>query len=350
MAVDITITLNLVGEDQGPLFDLYSNVDDFSEPYETNISKSLLQLGYITSAPDGTSTVRVCGIGNKCDNCAEITPIYTTTTTTTKPGIGCGTVTESGGAGVTSYDIPLETLGGSVVIDFNANGVTDKLEILHNGIKVSTSGMVTPNEGPFDNIWGQPDVPNSTQTLSVDQFVGRNKGEVPSRQAELLAETGKNYTLRAQGQQFIWWNYTDQDVLLNPVVQVRITGPTGTVWDLVRRCDDDPDVVTTTTTTTIKPILTTLKKGALSTSVADRRSACEIPVVNVTTPIYVYEESEPPVISSGSVIYEDSLGTSVFNGDGNWYKMSFNDNPGTYFAFRVSSLGVVLSPIDICAF
>lgn len=83
MAVDIIITLTSVGIDQGNLFDLYSNVDGFNTPYETSVPLSSLQTGHITSAPDGTITVKVCGQQAQCSNCIDINPTYTTTTTTT---------------------------------------------------------------------------------------------------------------------------------------------------------------------------------------------------------------------------------------------------------------------------
>ena len=83
MAVEIIITLETVGSGQGNLFDLYSNIDGFSIPYETDITLFDLQSGYTTNAPDGTSIVRVCGQEAVCTNCIDITPNYTTTTTTT---------------------------------------------------------------------------------------------------------------------------------------------------------------------------------------------------------------------------------------------------------------------------
>jgi len=82
--MDILVTLTSIGVDQGTLFDLYSNVDEFITPFETNISDVNLLAGYTTSlAPDGTVTIRIVNQSDKCSNYLEISPSYTTTTTTT---------------------------------------------------------------------------------------------------------------------------------------------------------------------------------------------------------------------------------------------------------------------------
>lgn len=84
MALSAIITLTTVGTDQGPLFDLYSDVDGFTTAFETNVAQLDLESGYTSNlVPDETSIVRVCGQGVKCANCVDITLIYTTTTTTT---------------------------------------------------------------------------------------------------------------------------------------------------------------------------------------------------------------------------------------------------------------------------
>ncbi len=331
MAVDITITLNLVGQDQGPLFNLYSNVDNFTTPYETNVVQALLEQGYLTSAPNGTTTVRVCGIGNFCDNCADITPIYTTTTTTTvDPGIACGEVTQSGGAGISEYNIPLDSIGGIIVIDFQAAGVPDKLEILHNNVKVATSGMTTANSGPFDNVWGDPAIPSNTDVLNVDQFIGSQKGTIPTRQAELLSETGKTFI--SQKQQLIWWSYDSSDFTTNNNITLRITGPNGTQWNLLRRCEED----------------LLYEPAFISVPSVDSSAACAIIDFEVNNPIYIDTASGGPTISVGDTIFQNPSGSALFPGTGEIYKMNFVQNPGTYYTIKVNALGVVESPITLC--
>ena len=177
--------------------------------------------------------------------------VTTTTTTTILPTVGCGELAQSGGFGVTEFSIPLETLGGVLILDFNALSVTDKMEIIHNGVKVATSGMSVANAGPFDNLYGNPTVPDSSQAGATDQFIGTSKGAIPTREAAFTADTGLVYVPTKQ--QLVWFTYSAGDVTTSPNAIIRITGITGTVWHFNRYCPP----VTTTTTTTVEPTTTT---------------------------------------------------------------------------------------------
>lgn len=80
--MDIELTLTTAGADTGP-FDLYSDVDSFTTPFETGVLKSALVAGYTSSlAPSGTTTVRVQSTG-LCTNFIDIVLVAPTTTTTT---------------------------------------------------------------------------------------------------------------------------------------------------------------------------------------------------------------------------------------------------------------------------
>lgn len=62
----VKITLTTAGAGTGP-FNIYSNVDHFITPFETNIAKSSLEDGYIsTSVPDAATTLRVESTGTTC--------------------------------------------------------------------------------------------------------------------------------------------------------------------------------------------------------------------------------------------------------------------------------------------
>ena len=75
----IFITLSLAGADSGP-FDLYSNVDGFTTPFNTTgpVSKANLLAGYEVTAPDGTITVRLLDLSASCT--PFTTDIYTCAT------------------------------------------------------------------------------------------------------------------------------------------------------------------------------------------------------------------------------------------------------------------------------
>jgi hypothetical protein len=163
--------------------------------------------------------------------------IYRTLNTTR---VGCNAVATSGGYGVTELILNLDKpLGGIVVVDFDAQSVPDKLEMLHNGVKKGTSGMSVANAGPFDDIYGSPTIPDSAQASTTDQFIGLNKGTIPNRYSTFVNETGVT-DLNMTKQQLIWWVYTEADYNANNTVTVRVTGINGTQWSLQRLCTDMP--------------------------------------------------------------------------------------------------------------
>lgn len=80
--MNVLITLTSAGTDTGP-FNLYSNVDNYTTAFETNISKGILVAGYTsTIVPPGTSAIRVKSMGI-CTNYVDITLVVPSTTTTT---------------------------------------------------------------------------------------------------------------------------------------------------------------------------------------------------------------------------------------------------------------------------
>ena len=247
----VLITLTTVGIDCST-FDIYSNVDGFLSAFETNISKASLLAGFSSAnTPDGTTVIRVKAKG-VCTNYIDITlstitttttssTSTTTTTTTTLPAIGCSEFASSGGQGVSEFNITLDNpLGGYIVVELNSRIVPDKLEILHNGVKKATSGMTVSNGGPFDDLYGNPTPPDYSQAMAVDQFVGSDKGIIPSRQSEFASETGSSLIMDSSYQQLIWWVYSASDFSIGNQVIIRITGSSGTAWDIKRLCETTP--------------------------------------------------------------------------------------------------------------
>ena len=247
----ILITLTTVGIDCST-FDIYSDVDGFLSAFETDVPKDSLSAGFSSAnVPDGTTIVRVKAKG-VCTNYIDITlstitttttssTSTTTTTTTTIPTIACSEYTSSGGEGISEYNIALDNpLGGYIVVEFNAESVPDKLEIIHNGVKKATSGMTISNNGPFDNLYGNPTIPTISEVLATDQFIGSSKGTIPSRQAEFASETGSSLVIDSTYQQLIWWVYSASDFSISNQVTIRVTGPSGTVWNIKRLCETAP--------------------------------------------------------------------------------------------------------------
>jgi len=78
----VLITLTLAGSDTGP-FDLYSNADGFTTPFQTGVAKSVLEAGLSSGAvPDGSTIILVKSTGT-CDRDLYLNISGAPTTTTT---------------------------------------------------------------------------------------------------------------------------------------------------------------------------------------------------------------------------------------------------------------------------
>jgi len=76
----VLITLTLAGANSGP-FNLYSNSDGYTTPFESNVNKAALQAGYSSAlVPDTASVIRVVSVGD-CVNFIDI-PLTSITSST----------------------------------------------------------------------------------------------------------------------------------------------------------------------------------------------------------------------------------------------------------------------------
>jgi hypothetical protein len=238
-----------------------------------------------------------------------------------KATIACSASASSGGSGITEYIIELDKpLGGIVIIDFNANSISDKLEIIHNSVKKATSGMTVPNEGPFDNLYGNFTIPTESETISIDQFIGTNKGVFSTRDSIFLSETGITDVARSK-QQLIWFVYTAADYNVANTVIVRVTGPAGTGWDLMRLCTNQT------------PIPPTYYSYNFSTATNNNpTTACGF---GFGLDLY----SADAILDVSSVLYTDVLLTNVFVGN-NLYHSLMTGGANKYV--RIDTVGVVI--------
>lgn len=164
--------------------------------------------------------------------------------------IACASTAVSGGAGTTDLSMDLDAAGGLIAFLVQPQSVADKFEIIHglpSGSKKATSSMTAANnDGPFDNIFGTyggNTIPTSQQIEDVDQFIGSAKGTVPTKQTEFNTDTGytiSNMTVGGDAyQQIVWWQYTADDYSKDSKATLRITGPSGTAWKVLRVCCPD---------------------------------------------------------------------------------------------------------------
>lgn len=170
------------------------------------------------------------------------------------PSIACGATAVSGIEGVTDQIITLDPAGGLIAFLVRPQSVRDKFEIIHGSpastffVKKATSSMTAANNsGPFDNVFGnKPNnlIPTVDQTNNTDQFIGTAlSATVPDKTSEFNSDTGFTIPNMTVGgttyQQVVWWQYTAADYTSNPNATMRITGPSGTAWDILRLCCPD---------------------------------------------------------------------------------------------------------------
>jgi hypothetical protein len=88
----VLVTLTLAGTDVGP-FNLYSNVDGYTTPLATGVSRAALLAGYsLAGVPDAASVIRATSTGT-CTNFLDMLLSGGTTTTTTSTSSTTSTTT-----------------------------------------------------------------------------------------------------------------------------------------------------------------------------------------------------------------------------------------------------------------
>ena len=127
----VFLQLTTAGVDSGP-FDLYSNLDAYSEPFEENISRASLITGYSTDVPDYATVVRITS-KEDCISSVDITlrdvecdlEGYTgviTTTSTSTSTTSTSTSTTSTSTSTSSTTTTTTTL--SISYKYNADAYT----------------------------------------------------------------------------------------------------------------------------------------------------------------------------------------------------------------------------------
>jgi hypothetical protein len=162
--------------------------------------------------------------------------------------VPCSSSVSAGGPGITDLSVSLDSAGGIIAFALNAYGVADKLEIIHgtaSGTKKATTGWTASgNFGTpgFDNTYGTEPlntIPTTAQGNANAYFIGTQAiNPAPLRTTEFNSDTGNTATLGSY-QQIVWWPYTTADYQANSQATIRVTGATGTQWQLLRICCPD---------------------------------------------------------------------------------------------------------------
>ena len=120
MSFQVTITLTTYGGNTGPLFDLYSNADNYATAFATDVAKADLISGYVATVDSSTTIVR-CQSKGTCTNYIDmnvsgipgVTPTPTVTSTPTSTPLFGPTYLFKLGTGAT---------GNEACSDYNPGG------------------------------------------------------------------------------------------------------------------------------------------------------------------------------------------------------------------------------------
>lgn len=154
----------------------------------------------------------------------------------------CNSVVKSGGKGITTIRVELDPNGGVLAFGLNTLQIPDKVEGIHNGIKVFTSGMfgIDNSLGPYDD--------GTIQNSTPPQYIGSFKGVIPNRIAEFELDTGLTQDqigYRNSGyKQLVWFKYTAADFANSPFLDLVVTGFDATEWTIKRFCQKTTTIPT----------------------------------------------------------------------------------------------------------
>jgi len=171
------ITLVLpIGGDAGP-FNLLSNTNGFTIPFETGVSTAALVAGYTSIVvPEGTTTIRVVSTGI-CTNYIdiEISLIPTTTTTssssTSTTSTSTSTTTSTSSTTTTSTTLPPDQCEDPITV-YNVSATISITDINSIGMTISPLGYPI---GPLGISVGTRDAAVNAINVDVIDVVGAGR-------------------------------------------------------------------------------------------------------------------------------------------------------------------------------
>ena len=357
MLIQINITIP-PGGSAGP-FDLYSDANGYTAPFETQVPAASLTAGYIVELPVGATIIRVCSVGT-CENCIDIpTNCPTTTTTSTSTSTSTSsTTTTTTTTEAPPYEFTWELITGTPTDIGNV-----KLQIFVDTIEVVTSIISVGNT-----------YQSGTLFLTAGQVVTATMGNVKTGTYNFGNKVLKDGVL-----------YQPQDnctpcvnELITPLFSPYTMGSADTIW--IFQGDVNPPTTTTTstsstttttstssstttTTTTATPLdcalnggtavvntpvtttTTTTLPGASNISLAsDPSNACPFPTSNT---VYIDQQNDG-TLTVGDIVYSDVGMTSVFAGGSQYWKVDLSGPSFGPFSAKINDAGVVLTPITTC--
>lgn len=376
MAAILQITLTIDGQ-AGP-FDLFSDVDNYTVAFDTQVSAAAMVAGYQVEAPDGTTNVKVCSTGT-CENCVILPTNCPTTTTTTSSSTSTTTSTSSSTTTSTTtvqqtilnWELTTNTAGSltdavpqtstlEIQVDgvnqVNA-GITGNVNIVSGSILIDVGSVVTATIQTdrvgvynFDHqvvkdgsFYQAQDLCNSCTdsfTTALSPAYTENGASSPVA-FTFIASTREETTTTTTSS-------TSSSTTTTSTTPVPTTTTTSTTCDCSLNGGSAVVVSGTTTTTSTKiPIPTTTSTttqplfDALISSTSSNTQGAG--VCNFTLNNSVFKDGVTSEAAQGDTIYLSQSG-STFNGGNKWWHYIGSTIPGGNSQYiQVNSSGEVIS-------
>lgn len=276
--MNVFIQLTSAGTFTGP-FSLYSDVDGYTSPFQSNISKTKLLNGFLcTLVPTSTTIIRILSTGDACRASVDVALEPETTTTTST---STSTTSTSSTTTTSTTTIPTTTTTTTTEPPITTT-TTSTTGIPIQGLLIGRSSLGT-DEFSAAALCGElyDSVLIELETVQVVYF--QSSSTIPVTGQQLFIDP--LLTIQFLGSDGTWWaSITDWDVALNNTYDTVIQIAAGSeVLDMVA-CSG----ITTTTTSTSSTTTTT------TTAIPQYHvEMC----VNATTYDQPNEESIPYILS-----------------------------------------------------
>tara|TARA_R110002012_G_scaffold170947_5_gene335593 strand:- start:181 stop:1323 length:1143 start_codon:yes stop_codon:yes gene_type:complete len=369
----IEITLTIDGQ-AGP-FDLFSNVDNYVQAFDTQVPAASLTAGYIVVAPAGTSTVRVCSTG-VCTNCVDIPTNCPTTTTTTSSSTSTTTSTSTS-TSTTTTEQPPSKLNWELITNtpsslIAADPQSSNLKIDVNGVNVvdaTITGNASSQTGtiqifPGDVVSATIDsdrtgVYNFINTIQKDGVLYQAQDVCTFCTDSFVTNMSPDYTGAGVGVAFSFVADTVKELTTTTTTSsstsTTTTSTSSSTTTTTTTCDCSLNggsaiVTSGTTTTKFAPATTTtttsngpaLNPAMLSTSSSPNQaiSICDFPIGQF---VWKNNLNVPQV---GDILYTSINGgnANLFNGGNQyWHYQRSITGPGSSddFSVLVNTSGVI---------
>ena len=374
MLIQINITIP-PGGSAGP-FDLYSDADGYTNPFETQVPALNLTNGYVIELPTGATIIRVCSV-DICENCIDLPTNCSTTTTTSSSSTSTTTSTSTSTSTSTTQQPPnrlnwelitntpnsliaVEPQSSNLKIDVNGVNVVDAT-ITGNASSQSGTIQILPGDVVSATIdSNRIGVYNFINTIQKDGILYQGQDICSFCTNSFTTALSPNYTGAGVDVDFSFVADTYKEITTTSTSSTSSSTTTTTssssTTTTTTTCDcslNNPTVTLTGNTTTKVPISSTTTTTTVDNLLAGQRNnvgfnnlnidICEESLTN-----FLWKTGSGPtdwIPAVNDFTYNQNDTTSPFNGDNKYWKYFASLSPTSQdtWIIRVDTNGRITS-------